>query len=459
MRRPINPMSGMVLCVVALVWGGVSAVGQALPGGVGPTFSVDFQGPTAGGTPGAGFGLLDGFGFSPIDEGSILTTAPPGPPGPNPPLPGPLPTPGIVIGSFAGAPGAIPGGLGLFPGAAAPAPLELDALSYGHDYLIFPPIDNGVPGILNGFPAPDVPAQLVFSVDEFAFGIFGSPAAPNVSSEAALGGPASEAAADVFAYLGPVIPTAPGPVIGNTDIMDGDGLVGGFIGAFGGPGTGLIEPNGPLIGSTPGAIYDVGDNLDALDMDTHFDALFGRVYFSLDSSFPDPLEPPVANTGTALANMFVGGDVLVTIPGGPGPIIYAPAFTLGLDLIAGPDSDDLDALALYDTGAVGEFEPGIDFILFSVRRGSAIIGAPDSFFGAPIEPGDILSLPPGPGLFPSIFIPAEALGLATFRSGGVGQFGADDLDALDVLAIPTPSSLTLMGLTLLALMRRANRQK
>ncbi len=50
-----------------------------------PTFSVDFQGPTAGG-PWQFTGLPDFFAGTPIDEGSILTAGPPGPVGPNSPL-------------------------------------------------------------------------------------------------------------------------------------------------------------------------------------------------------------------------------------------------------------------------------------------------------------------------------------------------------------------------------------
>jgi len=47
-----------------------------------------------------------------------------------------------------------------------------------------------------------------------------------------------EASADVFTYLGPPGPIGPGPVFGNTDVIDGNGVA-----PFGGPGTGLMEPN------------------------------------------------------------------------------------------------------------------------------------------------------------------------------------------------------------------------
>src|SRR6185503_5483435 len=85
--------------------------------------------------------------------------------------------------------------------------------------------------------------------------------------------------------------------------------------------------------------------------------------------------------------------------------------------------------------------PG-DYVRFSVRRGSAVIGVPDSLFGVPIEPGDILMPPPipGPGIPPAIFIPAERLGLATARTGtGIicgGIMRGDELDALDTRAVP-----------------------
>jgi hypothetical protein len=59
---------------------------------------------------------------------------------------------------------------------------------------------------------------------------------------------------------------------------------------------------------------------------------------------------------------------------------------------------------------------------------------PDSNFGIPIEPGDILTTPKAGGFsaFPAIFIAAEWLGLSTFRSGGM----QDDLADFDTRAVP-----------------------
>lgn len=369
-----------------------------------PTFSVDFQG--------AALGAPDGFFGLPITDGDILTTTPPGPAAsPNPPLPGPLPFPGIEVGALPGAVGAVPGGLGILPGIGGL--LELDALSYGRD----------------------IGLQLVFSVDEFASGVPGG-LPPDVFTEGVTG--SVEASADVFRYLGPILPTPPGPGPGNTAVLDGDGLFPSGL-----PGVGLLEPNPP----TAGFIPDLGDNLDAVDMDTTFADLTGPVFFSLDSSFPDPLEAPPANAGTAIGNGFSGADVLVSFAGAA-PIVSIPAVALGLDIF-GFDTDDLDALFFNDADGTLTLTPP-DTIGFSVRRGSAVIGTPDSTFGIPIEEGDVLTVPTGAGAFPAILISAEALGLGTARSGTLGPFGPDDLDALDIHtsqppAVPTVPAMGLGG--------------
>jgi len=406
-----------------------------------PTYSIDYQGPTAG--------------MAIISEGDILTRVPPGTP---------AVAPAVVIP--VGALGVMPGVMGM---------QEVDALSYGHDVLVM----------------PDWPSTWTFSVDEFAIGLQGNVGSiiPSVFFEGASGpngvGPGiGEAAADVFYAIPPPGPIPPLAVMWpNAQLYDGDGIPDVAGAAMAGnpvcsqPGLNLIEPNVP----TPMQVPDPGDNLDALDMDTTSKDLTGGgpVYFSLDSYWPDPLESPglPPNTGTAVGQGmgFVGGDVLVVQPGGM-PMVYAQAFMLGLDWFGGPDSDDLDALILRDNGN-GIYDPvegpfswlaGTDMLFFSVSRGSAIIGMPDTLWGAPIEEGDIL-IPMGPGIAPAIFIPAEALGLTTVRAQMAGMepiimwgipnpayFGqdiwGDDLDALDV--VPEPCGIALLGLTLLAQRRR-----
>ena len=334
----------------------------------GLTFSIDFQGTTAG-TPGS-------FGGK-IDEGTILTPAMPGPPGPNMPfLAATLPPPGVMIHPISE--------LGLDP---AWPHVEVDALSYGKD----------------------LGKSMRFSVDEFSSGI-GPVVTPSVRSEGRSGN--EEASADIFSYNGIVVPTTPGgPIIGNRASVDGDSVF-----PWGGPGVGLIEPNPASLNVLP----DRGDNMDALDFNARvkFNGADGPIYFSLDAEFPDPWEPsPPANSGTASANGFSGADVLLKLPG-VDPFVYAPAMMLGLDAA----SDDLDALAIWDNGDF-EFDPHEDKILFSVRRGSSVIGAADSAFGADISSGDVLTVPAIGAGTPQIVVPVSAIGL---------DFD-DELDGLDVL--------------------------
>ena len=373
----------------------------SLQGQVRPTFSIDMQSQYNGNAPGPNTGVADSFFGIGIDEGSILTPALFGPLGPNPAGP-PMPPPGLMVGGLPGSGGSVPGGLGINPSPFGFPAMELDALSYGHDLGI----------------------QLMFSVDEWAGGDnLAPPLMPNMRSEGPLAG-LNQAAADVFSYNGVVNrtpPPLPGTGPNNRAFLDGDGL-----GPFGVPGLGLLEP------MFPGCFFACGgDNLDALDINSTLQDVLGPIYFSLDSGFVDPLDGPPLNGGTAAFNGFSGGDVLVSKAGNI-PNVYAPANQLGLDLINGFDSDDLDALILIDDGD-SIYDPAVDRILFSVRRGSSVIGQPDSMFGVPIEEGDVLSVPVAAGGTPSLYIAAEALGLATVRSGTVqvSNFG-DELDALDL---------------------------
>ncbi len=380
---------------------GAAVAAAAVPAMAQMTFSIDYQGPP--------ISIPDACaGGPPLTEGDVLRTFT------GFPMPGLAPTPCIVVGAG-------PGGLGIpfWPATVGHPPgmpgfVEVDALSYGNERPLRRP------------PGPQR-YTWHFSVDEWSSGLAIGPA-PDVFSEGIFGN--MEASADIFTDTG----VGPGPICGmafmpSVDTVDGDGIF-----PFGGLGLGLIEPNPPGAG-----VPDMGTNLDGLDVDTATasPAPF-PVYFSLDAGFFDPIEG-IPNSGSALANgLGVGGDVLVTMGPGAFPMVFAPAFMLGLDLF-GPDTDDLDALVLWENGT-GVYEPspgpygwvggGADMLLFSVRRGSAIIGMPDSFCGMPIEPGDILFPPPAAGMPPGIWIPAEALSLATFRAG-VG-FINDDLDALDV---------------------------
>jgi len=382
----------MQLPTRTLLFGGVLALAAPATGQV--QFSIEWHGPT--------IAVPDSGGGIPITEGDILA-----PVGGMPAL-GPLPPPPIVIPAAGGGLGLLPGCTGHPPGT--PCWVEVDALSHGTDF----PFTGG--GIL--------PGSLWFSVDEFAMSM-GPMAIPDVGSEF----PPGDSSADVFANLlfmppTPLPPVGPFPHIGA---IDGDGLPSGSGFAY--PGVGIIEPNPPV-----GGPAHPGDDLDALDLWSY--GLGAPVYFSLDAPYVDPLTG-VAHSGSAAAHGVTAADVLLSPTPGVFAGPWAPAGMLGLNMAG---IDDIDALILLENGT-GVFEPSLtpfdwmggntDMLLFSVRRGSAVIGLPDSIFGIPIEEGDILTTPlvGGASPFPGIMVAAENLGLATARSMGV-QFG-DDLNALD----------------------------
>ncbi len=366
-----------------------------------PIFSVDWNGPS--------IGLPNSFTGTPITEGDLLAA-----PGLVPAI-GPLPAPGTVeTGGFVAPLGL---GLGFYAvcsghPAYTPCKVEVDALSHGLDAIVS----------CGGTVAAG--RQWAFSVAYRGIGFPGSPVPPAVWTE----GPCQDEGADVFVDLGvPCGPLAPSAVVfGHTGYVDGNGLA--SCSGFAYPGTGLIE-------NPPGTVR--GDNLDALDDDVP-DRWFASAtctYFSLDSAFVDPVTL-IPNSGSALAQGFVGGDVLRSCPG-CAPSVYAAAFQLGL---SPNDADDLDALALRENGIAGyqrSFLPydwtngQTDMLFFSVRRGSAIIGTPDAFFGIPISEADILVPTGALGGPPGIWMAGENLGLRTQRMGTA--LVADDLDALDTL--------------------------
>jgi hypothetical protein len=325
-----------------------------------------------------------------------------------------------------------PPGCGL--GWAAPVPPgNVDAFSSG---LSLPP-----PGI----PVPIGTLAFLFSVGPLATGDAGGcfPAAPgpfppDVGSEACAMPVATDANVDIFAT-----PLNPGPLpffapwsTPNYQVFDGNGLPAAVCPFPPQPGLGLLEPS-------PG-----GDGLDA------FDASPAAAWDFVPPGGDGIPDVPVyysVDPATAAAGGFVPGDVLVTMGGAP-PVPYAPAPALGLDLIGGPGSDDLNALVVFDLdGLPFTFSPFAgDMVFFSVDKASAVIGAPDPcplspLAGAPIEQGDILtegSMLGAPGL-PCILVPEENIGLWSARSCGLNPLtggGADNLDALDTSAFPVATT-------------------
>lgn len=359
-------------------------------------FSVDWQGQTTG--------QLDQTTGRAVTDGDLLVQQF----GPFPGGPGPvvLPVPQVVrpadfLNAYTACAGHAPG---------ISCGLELDAVSFGNDALLL--LD------------PLYQFQLYFSVDEFAQGIpLGGPFA-TVQSEAAM----QEAAADIFVSrlqgIGPFLPGQIQP--NNVQVADGNGESASASGVT--PGLGLIEPSPPS-----SQVPDQGSNLDAFELSGTTNPAMQRIFFSLQGSVQDPLEPTAVFFDSAAAQGFRGGDILEFDPGTGQISLYAPADVLGLDRF-GFGLDDVDALVVVENGIPGYQAPtalydwqfGVsDLILFSVRRGSDIIGTPDSLQGLPIRPGDVLIPPIGGGFLgsppPGTFVPSGTLGLGPM----------DELDALD----------------------------
>ncbi len=300
-----------------------------------------------------------------------------------------------------------------------PCPVDIDGISVGN---------GGHLAQSSGVEA----GLLRYSVDPFAIGTVNLPGQPGLASEAA----AMDAAADLLTHVHnlPPGPLGPGVPVAHRGSTDGNGLR--STSTFTYPGLGLIEPCPPVIGNPA---Y-TGDNLDAITFPSTF-VPTSHFYFSLEGSITDPLTG-IPSTGSAQAHGFQGADVLHA--SGSGTItLFADAASLGLDLVQGPGSDDVDAIEVYDyKGAIMDgiytaptvlfqWETGeSDLVLFSVRRGSAVIGQIDSLLGIPIQESDIL-MPPIPGglsPFPGIFIAGERLGLASVRAGTASGNFSDDLD-------------------------------
>ncbi len=328
-------------------------------------------------------------------------------------------------------------GLTLFGQCANPQPgvpcnIEVDAFSRGRDFRLQPGGDTGF-------------GHLFFSVDEHARGDSNNPYRPSVSTEGAAG--SKEAAADVFKLVpgvlpGPVPPPGPQQTFGNVAILDGDGKRSATGYLY--PGYGLQEPNAP----SPGPVND-GSNADSLDLYSFDQPSNGEVnpsnpaFFSLDGNIFDPLENISGSNSAAANGQYRPGDIMMSTGPGSTPVVYARSTDLGLDIDPFTEfKDDIDALVIWDNGD-GEYQPslepyhwmeeGHDMILFSVRRGSPIIGRPDSIFGLPISEGDLLIPPVGSGVnfvgggTPGIFVSAEAMGL----NSGRGKGESDDLNSAD----------------------------
>lgn len=197
---------------------------------------------------------------------------------------------------------------------------------------------------------------------------------------------------------------------------------------------------GNLVDSTvlaPPIMPGSHDNVDAFDMvppDSTGDFVGDmNVYYSVN---PDQ---PVLNPVYASA-----ADLYRTTQGSQVPALFASALAMGLDGM-GPNSDDVDALVLYDLGTPGVLDPGVDYALFSLSPGSRSLVRPpnqpqltaaDIFFTDFRQSFATFATDADLGLSGTIF-PAELEGMISGNgsSAGLGTPGTDNVDGLGSYAL------------------------
>lgn len=252
-----------------------------------------------------------------------------------------------------GLPAAVNGFVGPSPSLAMWGFMDSDVLLPG------PAFSFPIPGttFVDGLSADHSPLDkkmaiwigLRFSVDRVTGGIPGS------ASECEA--QANQQPGDMFdsswAYVHPAnfVPLAPpatppygGPLppvgTGISNILSNDDSVFGLLTG------GMMTPPCP----TPAPPIQPGGQHD--NIDAYNDYPGGIRYYTVA-----PAETPISGQLPA--------DIMML--GGP---VWAFAPQIGLDNFGGPGSDSIDALAVWDYGAPGACEPGIDFALFSLAPGS-----------------------------------------------------------------------------------------
>lgn len=336
-------------------------------------------------------------------------------------------TPGDIYGESAGF---VPGGWDF----GGPGPiLHVKDITYG----LAPFADNN-DGHSNGELDPTIQHVLYFSGDDLSVGLPGthydhqairSQAAGDrfVTNGATAASPAAVMATGVTTTIaGPVLP---GPInllsANQTRYNEIPSIPPAAFNAF-------LPP--------PGAT--VMDDMDALEItpiDVTGDLIHdSAIYFSVD-----PISPVWAGPA----------DVLVAPPGLPGPLLFAPAFTMGLAPV-----DNVDALAVWDVAGdlLASPAPLTDFALFSLAPGSPFLAGADTIFGT----ADDFS---AADIFVTDFSGGNVLFLT---AGSIGMAFTDNVDAIDVEGwagpgsieiwdeIPEPASVMVMGIGALALLRR-----
>jgi hypothetical protein len=162
----------------------------------------------------------------------------------------------------------------------------------------------------------------------------------------------------------------------------------------------------PFLGSGVafGGVQDNIDDFDMDDLDPSGNLVHDiGVYFSLDPASP-------ALGGGSGADLFFAAPGAAFVP-------FSAAANIGLN-----PADDIDALVMWDRGALGVMNPLVDVAVFSLAPGSPALLGPDGVGGTAddLSPGDLL-VTSFNGFF-CIYL----------RPNQLGMLNGDNIDGLDV---------------------------
>jgi hypothetical protein len=247
----------------------------------------------------------------------------------------------------------------------------------------------------------------------------------------------NEQPADIFrtdrpySHVGNFVPLPPGACFAGALPTAGTGVLGGAVnqmmydhwGTFG------FLPVPPVLAPIAPGTHD---NIDGFNEWPHS---------MLDMVIPNPNNFFTMNTASAFLNGVLPGDIFVS-PNPPGLMwptpLFATAAQCGLDC-AGPGTDSIDGLALWDNGRPGKLDPGKDYAAFSLAPGSASLGVPlPPPLAGVLSAGDILATDFN-GCF-YVWLTAGDLGVGPNPSPPLpGVCGCQiNVDALDLTIDPEP---------------------
>ena len=338
---------------------------------------------------------------------------------------------------------------GLAAAVLAPSP-SLGLLPFPSDGTIFSPAITGALALApngqyidaistNHAVVPKEPFITIdFSVDRITTGIPGSA----VAAEFGFG----QQPGDIYTTTRRF--THPSSFVGTLGL----GPFAGTLPSAGGGGSNKLTFDESVFGLTTAAgIVPAGVPAGPIGLGTH-DNVDG---FDKMLLVPVPGGPPGAGVYPVHSYFAIAPDEAAVVGGsaadifdvaastaGTIPIPYASAISMGLDT-AGPNTDSVDALVLWDNGPIGGpatggpgADPAWDYALFSLAPGSATLAA------LGLSPGDVL-FTDFTGVF-AVFAFDSDLGLFADNSGGAPFQNRSNIDALEINEIvPEPASFAL----------------